>query len=69
LAKFLLDIIAVISLIENKDKKVMDHFEKTSIESENEILSTILNCYEFLRRLTDITDVRGRSNLVSNEGT
>lgn len=62
MAKFILDTNAVISLIENNNKKVIDNFRK-ALELESDIFITILNYYEFLRGINAITNVKGRTIL------
>lgn len=56
--KFILDTNAVISLIENKNQKLLHNFEKVSLDSEAEISITILNYYEYLRGIDAVTNVK-----------
>ena len=56
MGKFILDTNALISLIEGKNQKVKKRFEK-AVMNNDDISTTVLNYYEFLRGLSTTTNV------------
>ena len=57
MTKFILDTNAVISLIENKNQKLLQNFRNALLDPESEIFITILNYYEYLRGVNIVTNV------------
>ena len=62
MGKFILDTNALISLIEGKNQKVKKRFEK-AVMNNDDISTTVLNYYEFLRGLSTTTNVMCKKTL------